>query len=248
MNIAHQLRELGMNANEVTVYEALTLLGEAPASRIAKKANVPRTTAISILEKFRAENLISTHRYQGVTFYWIESPHILEQAFLQKAALAGELAKTLSDMYRSEASFPLAETHDTKAGVKRFIEKTIAHAQARSIIYTIDTPREGNYSKIYSDAVEKTIHALKRKKGLITKTLVPHGSYADIPSHKVRAQHIEVREMPQGVHFSGSMWIMGSTLVHFSGNPPFAAAIKHEEITRGMKYLFDFLWNMSRGV
>lgn len=245
MDIEHQLQELGMNQNEIRVYKALTVLGEAPASRIAKKANIPRTTAISILEKFRMENFISTHRYHGVTFYWIESPHVLEQSFLQKAAIAESLADILSDLYRSEASFPLAEIYDTKSGIKKFIEKTIANAKAKSVMYTIDTPREGNYNKIYSDAIEHTIHVFKRKRGIMTKTLIPRGSFRDIPLHKIKNQSIELRELPDGLSFSGSIWIIDAMVTHFSGNPPFAVAIRHEHITHGMKALFDFLWRIS---
>lgn len=246
MDIEHQLKELGMNPNEIRVYVALTQLGEAPASIVAKKANMPRTTAISILEKFRLENLISTHRYRGVTRYWIESPRVLEQSFLQKATIAEGLGKALSDLYRSEASFPLAEIYDTKSSIRKFIERTIAHMKQRSIMYTIDTPHEGNYNKIYSETIEKTIHVMKRKRDIFTRTLIPCGSFADIPAHKLKNQNIQTREMPSGLEFSGSLWIVGLTVVHFSGNPPFAVALRHERITFGMKGMFDFLWNASR--
>ena len=53
--IAKQLTELGFNSNEARVYVALTQLGEANATNIAKKADLPRTTAISILQKLEKE-------------------------------------------------------------------------------------------------------------------------------------------------------------------------------------------------
>jgi hypothetical protein len=46
--------------------------------------------------------------------------------------------------------------------------------------------------------------------------------------------------------FTGSLWIIGDTTIHFSGNPPFVVAFKHKKITEGMKGIFDFLWSISR--
>lgn len=234
-----------MKPHEIRVYIALTQLGEAPASRVAKKANLPRTTAISILDKFKKDNLISTHRYRGIIHYWIESPQVLSENFLIKADIAKQLGSLFSELYRSEASFPIAEIHDTKASIRKFIEKTLANLKIKSIIYTIDTPREGNYSKIFSETVENTIWSQKRKRGIITQTLVPYGTLKEIPSNKIRNQNIQIRELPQNIDFKGSIWIIDNMTVHFSGNPPFAVALKHEQITLGMKSMFDFFWNKN---
>ena len=53
--ITRQLKELGFNDNEANVYVALTRLGEANATNIAKKSDLPRTTVISILQKLEKE-------------------------------------------------------------------------------------------------------------------------------------------------------------------------------------------------
>jgi len=50
------LKELGFKDNEIKVYLALTELGEAPASKVAKKAGLPRTTTIDNLEHLENEN------------------------------------------------------------------------------------------------------------------------------------------------------------------------------------------------
>lgn len=242
----NHLQELGLNPNEIKVYMALTQLGEAPASHIAKRANLPRTTAISILDKFQKDNYISTHKYKGITYYWIESPQVLSENLLTKAAVAKELGALLSGLYRTEAHFPYAEIHDTKSGIRKFIEKTIANLKPKSIIYTIDTPNEGNYNKIYSENIENIILSGKKKKDVHTFTLVSYGSFTTIAPSKLKNQNITIRELPQEVHFNGSLWIIENTIVHFSGNPPFVVALQHEHITRGVKGLFDFFWGISQ--
>lgn len=244
-DIKHHLEELGMNGNEVKTYTALVQLGEAPASHVAKKANLPRTTVISILDKFKKDNLISTHRYKGVTFYWIESPKVLSEQLLNKVSIAEELTKLFSGLYRSEASFPYAEIHDTKSGIRKFIEKTLSNLKMKSIIYTIDTPSEGNYNKIFPENVENIILSQKRKRSIATHTLVPHGTLKDILPYKIKNQSIVIKELPSEIRFRGSLWIIEDTIIHFSGNPPFVVALKHEQITLGMKSMFDFFWNRN---
>jgi len=246
--IANELKELGLNDSEVKVYIALTQLGEAPASKIAKKIDLPRTTVISVLEKLKVENLISTHKYRRVTSYWIESPNVFKELLLSKAKIAENLASALVGLYRSEAHFPFAEVHDTKSSIRKFIEKTLSSLDRKDTIYTIDVPNEGNYAKIYSENIENVILGQKKKKDILTKTLIPYGSYKNIDINRLRMQNIVLRELPKGIDFEASVWIVKNTLVHFSGNPPFIVALQHDNIVHGMKGVYDYLWTIATPV
>lgn len=239
------LKELGFNNNEVSVYIALTQLGEAKAAQIAKKANLPRTTAISILDKLAKENYLTTNKYRGVTFYWIESPKTLAGILETKLDVANHLNILLTGLYRSEAHFPFAQVYDTKTGIKQFIAKILADLPKNSTLYTIDSPGAGNYAKIYSDNYRKILYQQKIKRGVITNTLVPAGYYRKIPDFKLKEQLINIREMPAEINFSSSIWLLKNMLIHFSGNPPFIVAIKHEHIVNSFKSVYDYLWEIS---
>ncbi|MFA6097481.1 MAG: helix-turn-helix domain-containing protein [Candidatus Paceibacterota bacterium] len=239
------LKDLGFKDSETRVYIFLTQLGEATAAQVAKKADIPRTTAISILEKLKSENYLTTNRYKGVTYYWVESPKTIVDSFENKVEAAKNLNGLLTDLYRSESNFPYAQVYDTKKAIKQFIEKTLISTRKKSIIYTIDAPNRGNYTKIYSENIENTMANQKIKKGIVTYTLIPFGSYSGIAGHKTENQVIKIREMPAGINFTASFWFIDDLMVHFSGNPPFVAAIKHDRIVQSMKSVYDFLWNIS---
>ncbi len=243
--IEKNLKDLGLSPNEVKVYVALTKLGESPASKVAKKADIPRTTAISILEKLQKENLISSHSYRGTAYYWIESPFIFKESLFTKIRLAEDLGALLGGLYREEAHFPTAKIYDTKSGIRKSIEKMLASLDKKDIIYTIDTPNEGNYLKIYGENIENIILNQKKKKSIQTVTLVPNGSYKEINPRKIKNQSIAIRELPPGINFKGSLWIVKNTVFHFSGNPPFLVALNHKNIAEGIKSIFDFLWDLS---
>jgi len=245
-SIKNNLKELGFSSNEIKVYIALTQLGEATASQIAKKSDIPRTTAISILNKMKDDNYLTVHKYRGTTYFWIESPKTLADSFEHRKEIADQLAGSLTDLYRTESTFPQAQIFDTKTSIKKFIESTINKLEKKSTIYTIDTPEAGNYAKIYSDTLNQKFLELKRRRQVLTKTLVPYGTFEKINIQKLKAQNIEVREMPHGIKFEASLWIMKDMVVHFSGKPPFVVAIKHDVITPGIKSVYDYLWNTSQ--
>jgi sugar-specific transcriptional regulator TrmB len=243
--ITKQLKELGFNHNEAKVYVALTQLGESNATDIAKKADLPRTTVISILQKLEKEKYISIQRYKGRSIFWIESPQMLKNAFMNRAKLADELDDLLSDLYRSEADFPYAKIYDSKSSIKSFIEKIILDLEKKSEIYTIENPNSGNYHKILSEEFFYAMLDMKKEKGIITKSLVVADSVKDIHPKKKERQAIILREMPKDVEFRASFWIIKDMLVLFSGKYPFIVAVKHRIIASSMKSIFDYLWNIS---
>lgn len=244
-NIKTYLEELDFSNNEIEVYIALTKLGEATAAQIAKKANLPRTTVISILDKLKGDNFCTAHKYRGVTFYWIESPRTIVATVEQKLEAAEALSGLLTHLYRSEAHFPFVEVFDTKDSIRKFIERILTDTKNNSVIYTIDTPHAGNYAKIFSDHFGNMFLKIKKKKKILTKTLIPHKSFAGIAVEKLKQQDIVIRELPKEINFDASLWIINDLLVHFSGKPPFIAAVRHESITMGIKAIYNFLWNLS---
>lgn len=247
-DVKNYLKELGFNKNEASIYLALTKLGEARASQVAKAAELPRTTSISILNKLAADNYITSHIYKGVTVYWIESPQVLLDVLGNKMKVAEKLKEVLPNIYRSNSHFPFAKVFDTKKSIRNFIEKTLNDLEKGAIIYTIDTPHEGNYNKIYSEDVENIILSIKKKKGIITKTLVPYNSFKAVSKTKISGQNITIKELPAGIEFHGSLWFIKDLMVNFSGNPPFLVATQQTAIISGMKNIYDFLWNQSKPI
>lgn len=243
--IKENLKQLGFKANEIKIYIALTQLGESSAAKIAKKADLPRTTAISVLNKLAEEGYLTTHKYRGTIYYWIESPKTIGNMLEHKIEVANKLNESLTSLYRSEAHFPFAKVYDSKTSIRKFIEKTLASTKNGSIIYTIDSPDEGNYRKVFSDSINNTIIKIKNKKNITTHTLVPYGSFKGIETRKLKNQNIVLREMPEKIKFETSFWIIDDLIVHFSGNPPFIVAIKHESIVPSMKSIYDYLWSES---
>jgi sugar-specific transcriptional regulator TrmB len=238
------LKELGFSQSEADIYMALTVLGEAKGSIVAKKSGFTRTTTLSILERLVKSGYITSHKYRGSVYYWVESPAIIEETFKNKAKLAEGLADALNSLYRSGHNFPTIKSFDTKEGIKNFTEKLLLSTDTKEIL-TIDSPHIGNYQKIFSTDFYKMLLSIKTKKSIHTRTLVPFESKSTIDPQKTYYQDIEIKEMPAGIKFDASIWLIDDTMVTFSGKPPFLIAIKHDLMVKSYKSLFDFLWSQS---
>ena len=239
------LKELGFSTNETKAYLALTLLGEAEASKIAKKAGLPRTTVISILNQLTDRGFISLHQHRGTNYYWIESPRNLEDHFANQAKLAQELQTSLTELYRQEATYPTAEVYDTKQRVKEFIKKTLYNLPRNTEIATIDSTNVGNYEKVLSEESGKLMLDLKKQKNIQTRTLIPYGGYKTINPMKLSSQNITVKELPEGINYGFSIWLVQNQLVIFSGKPPFIISIKHPVIVASWTSFFEYFWSLS---
>jgi sugar-specific transcriptional regulator TrmB len=245
-DLKKKLKELDFSDNEISVYLALTKLGESPASKIAKKADLPRTTVISILENLEKNNYLSIQKYKGLTYYWIESPKAIKAQLLNKVKLAEELDGMLTELYRAEADFPGAQIYDTVSGIKKFVENLLNSLDKKTVIYTIDSPGNNNYLKIFSENFSDIMIDLKNKKSIATRSLIPSGAFQGINKRKLASQNIILREMPEAINFNSSLWIINDLLVLFSGRYPFVVATKHKIITESLKSVYDFIWAQSR--
>lgn len=247
-NVQIYLQELGFGKNEIKVYLALTSLGEATAREIAKKADLPRTTAISILQKLREESYITTHMYKGVTNFWIESPQVLVDVLENKKNIAELLKVELAQIYRLQANFPQANVYDTKSSIKNFINKFLIGLDKKSIIKTIDVPGSGNYKKVFDENIGDVMNQIKIKKDILTRVLIPFGSQSKLNPQKTEGLSIEIRELPQGIEYKSSVWFAKNIMVQFSGYPPFLVATKHSEMVTSQENLYDYLWEVSKKV
>jgi len=243
--ISKNLIALGFNKNEVATYIALTGLGEAKAAAIAKRADLSRTTVISILERLEKEGLVSSNKYKGSISWWIESPHILKNIYENKVSIADSMVEELSSLYRADHIFPGTKVYDTKEGIKNFKERLLISLKKGSIIYTIDSPRVGNYQKTFSDEYNTVFLGLKKKRSIVTRTLVPSGTFATINRHKLADQNITIRELPPKIEFESSVWFTSDVVVFFSSKPPYLIALKNLAIYDGLKSIYDFLWQIS---
>ena len=79
---SHLLSILGFDGNQEKVYRSLLVLGDAPATRVARHIGMKRTSVYYVLEELLAMGIVSKYKERGVTRYFAEHPRQLKAFFL----------------------------------------------------------------------------------------------------------------------------------------------------------------------
>ncbi len=112
------IQDLGLSENEAKVYLAALSLGASTVLKIAKEAEIKRTTAYSVLEALKLRGLI-VHEVKGLkTLYSAEGPDKLEQIFEQKKDRFKEVLPELQGMYNLKGGESFIKYYEGVAGVK----------------------------------------------------------------------------------------------------------------------------------
>jgi len=244
-SIIRNLKHLWLTDNEIKVYISLTELWESSLLNISKKAWLPRTTVKSIIDRLIDNWYISVHKYNNINNYWIESLDTLKENFKTKINLVDDLSHHLDDLYRSSSDLPFSQVYDTTDSIRTFIEKTIASMDDNSDIFTIDSPEHKNYNMFFSKEYFENLLLIKKKKKIITNTLIPYSSFKYISENALDKQDIIIKEMDKKINFESSLWIIDDRLILFSSQITFIVEVKNYIIVNSIKSLLKFVWEIS---
>lgn len=241
------LKQLGLKGPEADIYLACLRLGEATVLAIAHEAKLPRTTAASILERLVHEGFITVHKHGGKHVYWIEDPHILVEREKARLATFEQLTGRLHAEYHKADRKPIFESYESHESITNLMCKLIAGAEKGSEFLTWESPAGRHYQAIMSDELFHTLSKQKTAKGIRTRSLIPAGHERSIRPEAL-AHNVSVRVLPSGVGMEISLWIVGDSVVLFSGTHAFATRTIHRHTAESYRSLFEFLWKTSEQI
>lgn len=103
-DLARLLHSLGLEHQEANVYLAALRLGTCPASAIAKRTNLPRSTARYTCEQLVAKQLMLTSQRKNATLFTAENPEklkkLLEMQMEQIETRSQQLEGAMQDLKR----------------------------------------------------------------------------------------------------------------------------------------------------
>lgn len=239
------LKLLWLSDNEIKVYLCLTWLWESNLINISKKCALPRTTVKNILDRLIEAWYVTLQKYNNTSNYWIESAEILKKRFETKIDIADNLNYLLKDFYRSNGDIPSSQIYDTKKSIINFIEKSVLSLKDHSTIKVIESPKEWNYRIFFTNEYFENFLKIKKKKNILTQTLIQHDSFDVINKENLSKQYISIKEMNKKIDFKASIWIIDDKIILFTWKVPFIVEISNKIITNSFKSIFDFLWEIS---
>jgi len=162
ITLQKDLLEAGLSENEAAIYLAALELGETTVSRLAKKANIKRTTTYLVLDSLKSKGLITSLKKENASVFFAEDPRKLHSMLEERREKLDKIMPQLlaftnlidkkpeiryfegvegiKDVYRDSLKYPgqemltyYSETYVAHFGEQFFLEEYIPNRVKRKI-------------------------------------------------------------------------------------------------------------------
>lgn len=236
------LQRLGFSEEEATLYVANTELGEAPASTIAKKTGMNRSTAYVYLKAMEQKGLVGSTEVNGTQLFYAKDPETVLKHAEQSVS---ELRKALPDFRalngRASAKQPRVQYFPGIEGIKTVLEDTLS---ARETVLTFGDADiiVANLAEYYNDYIRRRVTA-----GIRTRAVLNTGS---VGKRFLDASHDELREVrlvPKTFAMPNEIKIYDGKVAIMSHKAPYGGILIHNRaIYKTQKSIFAMAWEFSQ--
>lgn len=130
--IKETLKKLGLSDKEITIYLALLPLGKSPASALAKRTGIMRSTAQYTCQQLAKKGIIRSIKKNNSFIYYPESPDNLlvllekeKKAIVEKEHQVERIIGDLTNMINPEASLPQVQFFSGVDGINRLFKDAL---------------------------------------------------------------------------------------------------------------------------
>lgn len=250
MEITQILKDLGLVDKEPDVLLALLKTeGVQPASVIAKKAKLNRTTVYKILIKLSKMGLVTKTIKHEITAFFVEEPDKRLEALLERRRqslkkLSGDLFKILPEiknLKRHELSMPKMRVYDGFEGVIRAFEDTVVE---ENVIYCFE-----NIAKMpapIKEYMETTFVPNRMEIKNFAYVLSPESPAGRKAQKDDKKYHREARFAP--IQLETGVNIYGDKISFFSYDPDdmFGVIVESKKFANTLREIFEFCWKNAK--
>lgn len=241
------LTNIGLSEKESKVYLGLLELGTQPASTIAKKADINRTTCYVILNSLIEKGLVTTFNKASIKYFSASEPdNLMKFLKQQKKKLdrySQELEDNIDNLYQIEqesTSKPKLIVFDGFESSKNIYNDILDAKEIFSIENTANRPEK--LSKFLKD----DFHKKRIRNKIPLKTLT---SDEDNPESTIRAK-MEIKEtkvIPKKYANFVDTYIYGKklSLIMYFNESYSGVIIESQMINNVAKNAFNIIWDLS---
>lgn len=239
-----ELQDIGLSEKEAKVYLAALELGPATADQLAKHAKIVRSTTYVQLESLMKIGLMSTYEEGKKTFFAPESPELLKRLLSrQKQEIANrekDLASFLPDLIRQfegAGERPIVRFFPGKEGITAVREEMLKSKEKK--IYTLFSYE--HLRNIYSEQELDDYSDRRKSLDIYSRAIYMHKEYFSIAGidNLTERRFIRPEFLALDIHINITD---NKTAIYPMQGGLFGTIIESEQITKGIRSIFDFLW------
>lgn len=247
MEIIEALRKFGLAEKEAKVYLSLLGLGEALASEVAAKTNIPRQLIYDLFERLIELGLVSFVIKDNKKYFRAASPEQLTSILKEKERAIQEVMPDLKKIRAfEEHKKPKIEVYEGVEGMKTIFNDILRIEKRELIIY-------GNTSRSSFEVMPifmENWHYRRIKEKLKIRIIYNETQEAKkrIKEHKETLKLMEVRFLPVESLTPTATLIYGNkiALTVWLKNEPYATLIESKELKEVYKEYFEAIWKTAK--
>lgn len=138
MQLDHLLQQMGFSKNESKIYLAALESGPSSAQELAKAADLPRTTAYSVLEYLVERGVVAKTMHQGKTRFLAEPPAKLATIVEDLQKQVKESLPQLEAIYNKSETKPKIYFFEGKGAIRRAFDETLVDKPKEILMWLTD--------------------------------------------------------------------------------------------------------------
>ncbi len=236
------LKNVGLSQTEADLYVACTALGEAPASVIARKTGMNRSTTYVGLKAMEKRGLVGSTETNGTQLFYAKEPDLLLK---QAERSVEDLRKTLPDLRalsgRVSSKQPRVQYYPGIEGVKTVLEDTLT---AKETILTFGDADlvVANLKDYYSDYIARRTAA-----GIRTQAVLNEGNVGKKFFAASREELREVRLVPKTYAMPNEIKIYDGKVAIMSHKSPYGGILIHDQaMYETQRSIFAMAWEFAK--
>ncbi len=243
-SIINNLVRYGLTENEARIYCSVLALEEATVDRIARHADLNRTSSYPILERLKEIGLVSRNKKKMKTVFKAVRPEKLYDLLDEKRESVSAILPDLKSLFEISRGRPDVSFFEGKEGFKTVLGNILREAKEVSIL--------GDGENFIRTIPGWTDAYVKKRAGQNIKVrLILKASPAGIASIKklLRSdakinQLLKVRALPEAyeINYSGFDIYNNKVVLYSFEKQNHAVVIESSVINQLMRTVFDILW------
>lgn len=230
-----ELSKIGLTKGEIKVYLALLKNGKLSKSPLANKADVSSSKVYEIAEKLVRKGLASFFVDNKVTYYTANNPKFLKEYIKNKEKELQEEKKIVEDLMPTLQNFRKSSEQEVTfellrgwEGIENAMMEGVDNAPNGSMIYGLGVqyPNVGFINRFHSGRLKKNI----RLKIILPEEIDKRQNFKNATIRFISNLSVGMGIYPDRV------------LIQSIGKIPFNLLIKHPEMVKTFKVIFDRLW------
>ena len=244
------LTNIGLTEKEAKIYLTLLTIGAQPASIVAKKAGLNRTTTYLNLEELKNKGLVNTSNKGKLYLFQANDPSCLEkfietekQQILKKEFLLQNNIPYIKRLIQNNTPKPKAETHEGFKSVQSLLLDMLQPSSEIRCYFNFET-LPSNLRVFF----EKDLFAKRLRLKIPMKII----SDSSIKNHKLYIQsqnpnfQSEIRIIDKEVLNDASMFLSGNKTIMLNLNEDknvYGNLIENNSCSDILHHNFEFIWN-----